>query len=538
MAIKMPTPNNPLIIGGNNIQWVDQYKYLGIIVDKNLYFEKQITYLRERAKARLAPMQFMTSTQEGAKFNIQKLYYTATVRSLVDYSAPVLVNLKESQQARLEVIQNNALRLMLGAPMWTRLCNLQHESNFATLKIRIGIRNLHIAAKTLISDRKSIYKTNLREDLNKHQEARKINTYVFFIGNLVRDFNMIEILKNIKEDTIDINYKPKPWELNKITYNYTNLAVRKNLNTSESLKTSALQAIQKVQRLNTYNIYTDGSVDPTTETAGSAVFSNNYTASWRISNTASTMQSELIAIRQALLYTIEHEHQHIAIHTDSKSAIQALQIRNIKENKKLITQIHALIKQHTQQNKHITLNWIPSHIGIEGNDKADTLAKQTNNINQVQLHIQPTLQQIKNKTNKISKKSLVDNVNFWVGNNSLSAKWYRLTSDLETPIIDRNTPRSLAVIFHRLRLGYKANWQITTNTNRPCNHCNLDTQTPLIHYLLQCHHTATFRNNLNTPPNLDLNSHEAFNTAALLVKNITQNLDTHKHTLLNFPPPR
>ena len=250
------------------------------------------------------------------------------------------------------------------------------------------------------------------------------------------------------------------------------------------------------------------------------------------------MQTELIAIRQALLYTIEHGSQHIVIHTDSKSAMQALQIRNIKDNKKLITQIHVLIRQLTQQNKHITLNWIPSHIGIEGNDKADTLAKQTNNINQVQLHIQPTLQQIKNKTNRISKKSLIDNVNLWVGNDSLSAKWYKLATELETPIIDKNTPRSLAVIFHRLRLGYKANWQITTNTNRPCNHCNLDTQTPLIHYLLQCSHTTTFRNNFNTPLNLDFNSQEAFNTAALLAKNITQNLDTHKHTLLNFPPPR
>ena len=40
-----------------------------------------------------------------------------------------------------------------------------------------------------------------------------------------------------------------------------------------------------------------------------------------------------------------------------------------------------------------------------------------------------------------------------------------MTSDLQPPPIDKYSPRSLAVIIHRLRLGYKANWEIVEGTD-------------------------------------------------------------------------
>ena len=137
---------------------VNNYKYLGVFIDKQLNFNRQVTYLRERAKARLAPMRYMTSLKEGAQFEIQRLFYMATTRSIIDYSAPTLVNLTEQQFTRLEILQNKALRLMMGAPMWTRICNLQYEGNLPNLRIRIKNRYIHTAAKALLSDKLSFTK--------------------------------------------------------------------------------------------------------------------------------------------------------------------------------------------------------------------------------------------------------------------------------------------------------------------------------------------------------------------------------------------
>ena len=77
----------------------------------------------------------------------------------------------------------------------------------------------------------------------------------------------------------------------------------------------------------------------------------------------------------------------------------------------------------------------------------------------------------------------MEDIQNWVNQNSPSARWYHMTSDLQPPPIDKYTPRSLAVIIHRLRLGYKASWEIVDGIYRPCQHCHDVLQHPLLHYL-------------------------------------------------------
>ena len=55
------------------------------------------------------------------------------------------------------------------------------------------------------------------------------------------------------------------------------------------------------QKIKTFTVYyTDGTVDPDSNTAGAAIFSNNYASCWRVTDNASTMQTELAAIRETL----------------------------------------------------------------------------------------------------------------------------------------------------------------------------------------------------------------------------------------------
>ena len=192
----------------------------------------------------------------------------------------------------------------------------------------------------------------------------------------------------IKEDSLATGYTPTPWSNRSFTCNYTALPARKELCNQETLLAAAIQAINKVENNNPYVVYTDGTVDPETQTAGAAVFSINFSACWRTSNNAFTMQTELIAILEALKYTVSNENRPVVIHFDSKAAMQALQQSKIKENKNLITKIHVLLEQHKNQNRSVTLNWIPSHIGIPANEKADDFAKQTKHMDQVQIAIQ------------------------------------------------------------------------------------------------------------------------------------------------------
>ena len=535
MAIKCTPPELPVSIDGSPIEWVNSYMYLGIYIDSKLNFKQEVSYLRERAKTRLATMKYMTNLKEGANLEIQRKYYIACTRSLIDYASPVLNNLHDKQMESLEVLQNNAARLMLGAPTWTRLCNLRKETNLPSLNIRVKARNTCILSKALASSRDSHCKRKAITELAKHREIQNYSTYSKHLADCAKDLKLTNTLLSLEADVPSIPGNYPPWENIGTLFKYTQLPKAKEQCSLTELKNAAIIAINNAEQPGSTVYYTDGTVDPDTETTGAAVYSNNFTGSWRTTNTASTMQTELIAIKQALLHSITNEVGPVTIHTDCKSAVQALQSIKIKENKSLIMDIQSLLYQHKNVNRQVTINWIPSHIGILGNDKADELAKSTKYINNVQIKIQPTTSQIKSMMAPAIKTNMNDEIKHHANQGSPSANWYIQATELIPHAITKNTPRELAVVIHRLRLGYKATWQIIEGINKPCNYCDENTDLPLLHYLLECPHTATLRGNRIYPNIHDPNSTIS---AAKLCKDITENINAHSNLLLDYPPPR
>ena len=55
----------------------------------------------------------------------------------MDYAAPALLTLEDTLVPRLETIQNRAMRVCLGAPIWTRLENLRMENGLVPLQLRV-----------------------------------------------------------------------------------------------------------------------------------------------------------------------------------------------------------------------------------------------------------------------------------------------------------------------------------------------------------------------------------------------------------------
>ena len=535
MMIKCAPPAQVMHIDNNPIDWVDSYMYLGVHIDTQLKFNQEVKYLRERAKTRLSTMKYMTSLKEGANLEVQRRYYMACTRSLIDYAAPVLVNLTDRQKQSLEVLQNNAARLMLGAPMWTKLCNLRVESNLPSLDSRIKIRNTCIITKAIVSNRFSYTKRRATTELPKDREIQNYNTYSKQITDCVKDLGVTDTLLGLRTDVPNDQFNIPPWETVGTKYNYTQLPRAKEQCSLEDLRHAALAAIRQSESPENVVYYTDGTVDPDTNTTGAAVYSRSFTGCWRISNSASTMQTELIALKQALTHSVNNEAGPVTIHTDCKSAVQALQQIKIKENKSLIKDIQYLLYQHKTMNRQVTINWIPSHIGIIGNDKADELAKTTKYIEHVQIHVQPTISQIKKQLAPTIRKMMHEEVKTQARLGSPSSNWYLHATELVPHPVTRDISRKLAVIIHRLRLGYKATWQMLEGVIRPCSYCDDSPEAPLMHYLLECPQTASLRENNDVP---NLQNPESFVAAAKVVKNIVEGIEIHQDLLTEMPPPR
>ena len=132
------------------------------------------------------------------------------------------------------------------------------------------------------------------------------------------------------------------------------------------------------------SIYTDGSKIPFSISVGSDCYCPrlNIRKTRSISSLVSIFTAECIAINDAMQIAIDNKIYNFNIFTDSLSALQSLNIPciSIKTNP-YIFEIKQKIKTFYLENpnNHINFVWVPSHVGIKGNEEADRLAKQCTN---------------------------------------------------------------------------------------------------------------------------------------------------------------
>jgi len=126
--------------------------------------------------------------------------------------------------------------------------------------------------------------------------------------------------------------------------------------------------IDALRAEDTLIIFPDGSVDQATGRSGAAIVTNDMSVAHRVSDGASTVQTELYAIKLALRHAIYTTHPTIHIFTDSLSALETLKKNEVTDNLKLVATILYHIQQLEKQEKTLSFWWIPSHVNISGND--------------------------------------------------------------------------------------------------------------------------------------------------------------------------
>lgn len=91
------------------------------------------------------------------------------------------------------------------------------------------------------------------------------------------------------------------------------------------------------------------------------------------------MTAELIAILKALEIRGEKGDKDIIIWTDSQSALQAIENNNINVyDNEYVIKIRKKIEELEKRLKEtkVVIAWVPAHMGVKGNEKADRIAKQ------------------------------------------------------------------------------------------------------------------------------------------------------------------
>ena len=167
--------------------------------------------------------------------------------------------------------------------------------------------------------------------------------------------------------------------------------------------------------------YTDGSKTQYGTGCGWAITKNNLVIAEEtiaLGLEATVFQAELTAIQAVLLWlkknlhnmTVKHNLTSFKIWSDSQSAIEAIYSNTI--NSKLVLEIIKLIRELSNANSKITIEWLRGHADNTGNELADMLAKTGTEDNIGLIGPQPTIP----ISNRIIKNKITE---------AIDSKWQR-----------------------------------------------------------------------------------------------------------------
>ena len=166
------------------------------------------------------------------------------------------------------------------------------------------------------------------------------------------------------------------------------------------------------------------------------------------------------------------------IFSDSLSCLLAM--KNYDTLDPRIVKLKSLVHSLTSTGKSVVFTWIPSHVGIDGNDMADELAKQSLSSEEIS-DIKLPHSDFKPKIKQLIFSKWDDN---W--SKEINNKLYKIKPNLKKQIRPQLN-RKDSVILTRLRIGHSAlthNYILSQDDKPFCISCNVDLT--IKHILTSC----------------------------------------------------
>jgi ribonuclease HI len=350
-------------IDSHAIKMSTHAKVLGTTFDPYFKFKAHHESMQQKIDERSNVIKRLAGTKFGGHPSQLLTIYKATIRSVIEYDAAIYGDSLKRHDTALQKKQDFMLRLIVGLPK-TAPSNIVAA---LSCEAPIIIRRQHVIQRQTLrecvtqSPSNSIWAKEWKKMQHKYEFNRNVinPTYNCYI-NQHDFFSSIEIIcyNKYKNATFNIHI-----ELHHI--------IGKKENASNTtMRTLAQEFINKLPH-NCIKIFTDASKIDDLCGYGFYCEMNNHQESIKLNNYASICTAELLAIKHALNYAKENSMKKAVILTDSLSSCKLInsQAQQSYVSESIIEILELLV--HTQS----SIAWIPSHVGIEGNEIADELAR-------------------------------------------------------------------------------------------------------------------------------------------------------------------
>ena len=352
-----PVPS--LFLRASRIRVVEEARFLGLLFDKRLTWAPHIRQLRHSCHKPLDLLRHLSHTSWGADRKTLLRLYKSLVLSKLDYGSSVYSSAAASHLRRLDPLQSEGLRLATGAFRSTPIVSLHVETNVPPLSLRRRLTNckVFLRLRHLPDSPLSLFRDG----------AVDVATFWPF----ARDARELLASTGLPDPTIlpfSFDTVP-PW----IVPSPPICTYLSSLPKSSTLPVQLRGCFQShaLSHSDSVPVYTDGSKSE--DGVGCAAVFPHTTLRGSLPSFASIYTAELFAIYLALQCILGLPESSFTIFSDSRSALAGL--GTLYSSHPWVLRIHSFLMNLHARKKSVAFCWVPSHVGIPGNELADAAAK-------------------------------------------------------------------------------------------------------------------------------------------------------------------
>jgi ribonuclease HI len=345
-------------LGGKKVQRTGTMKYLGVCFDRCLGFKDHVDHVILRARKGLAAMRVMTAS--GFEQRLLVLLCQGLVFSVIDYALAILT-ISKTQTERLERIQNEAMRIILGCTGDTSTRAMRFLLDYPTMQQRVQL--CQARAYLRISANKG---HPLHSDIGKVMSCR-LKRGKSWLGRAEEVIQQVCLLDDVSSCEEWVNVP----DTCRISFRVVITLDRSSRNSSPVAVEAEVQAlISENSKEGDVIIFTDGSVVRHVRSAwGFVAFRGGLSVredSGAFPVTTSSMTMEVKAVSRAMVWLETQDDVHVVFLSDSMSMLRKVQTGCVRNE-----WLRSLEKSRLQC---VTFIFVPGHAGVKGNERADALA--------------------------------------------------------------------------------------------------------------------------------------------------------------------
>jgi ribonuclease HI len=332
---------------GRTIALTDTVKYLGVTLDRKLLWSDHINEKIDRCKQLMMKIFAEVRGNFGPKPKLIKWAYEGIVRPKLTYASLAWGHKIQSKAmlTKLKALDRLAIRSM---------ATISRKCPQASLEVLVDLMPIDLMVK----------KTGLAAYCRLKRVLPSPCMYINY--------------RNKLHSTPHLQY----WEdqIGKLNLNMqtTDQCEETIWEKSYHVNLDSFDGDKKHRKHSEYTAYTDGSKTDYGTGAGFVVYHRkevvNY-CSFKLNDNATVFQAEITAIKQVADYLSAVKGvKFVKILVDSQAALLALENKQVKATS--VLEAMQSLEQLSQSGAVVRLAWVKAHIGTEGNELADSAAKQ------------------------------------------------------------------------------------------------------------------------------------------------------------------